>query len=100
MKIRKEPLQYLESIQHQIYNVTGGVERLIGGVVTTLVVIVSDLVLLLVILVGLMFVDPITSIGTFIVFAGIGFFSVIFDCEHPNIKHLVTIYTIPYGKNN
>jgi ATP-binding cassette, subfamily B, bacterial PglK len=37
------------------------------------VVIASDLVLLLVILIGLMLVDPVTSIGTFFVFTGIGF---------------------------
>jgi len=64
---------FSKSIQHQIYNVTSGVERLVGVVVTSLVVVASDLVLLLVILIGLMLVDPITSIGTFFVFTGIGF---------------------------
>ena len=64
---------FSKSIQHQIYNVTGGVEKLIGVVVTSLVVVASDLVLLLVILSGLMLVDPITSIGTFLVFTGIAF---------------------------
>jgi ABC-type multidrug transport system fused ATPase/permease subunit len=64
---------YSKPIQHQIYNVTGGVERLVGGAVTSLAMIASDLVLLLVILVGLMLVDPITSVGTFIVFTGIAF---------------------------
>jgi len=64
---------FSKSIQHQIYNVTDGVEKLIGGVVTSLVVVASDFVLLLVILVGLMLVDPITSIGTFFVFTGIAF---------------------------
>ena len=74
-KMLNRPVEkiFRNSIQHQIYNVTGGVERLIGGVVTSLVVIASDLVLLLVILIGLMLVDPITSIGTFIVFASIAF---------------------------
>ena len=64
---------FSKSIQHQIYNVTGGVERLVGGVVTSLVLISSDLVLLIVILAGLMLVDPITSVGTFIMFTGIAF---------------------------
>ena len=64
---------FSKSIQHQIYNVTGGIERLVGGAVTNLVVIASDLVLLLVMLIGLMLVDPVTSIGTFFVFTGIGF---------------------------
>ena len=65
---------YQNSIQHQIFNVTAGVENLTGGVVTSLVIIFSDLVLLLVILIGLMVVDPVTSVGTFIVFASIAYF--------------------------
>jgi ABC-type multidrug transport system fused ATPase/permease subunit len=74
-KMLNRPVEkiFSKSIQHQIYIVTSGVERLIGGVVTTLVVIASDLVLLIVILIGLMLVDPITSIGTFVVFSAIGF---------------------------
>ena len=74
-KMLNRPVEkiFSKSIQHQIYNVTRGVESLVGGAVTSLVVIVSDLVLLLVILIGLMLVDPVTSIGTFFVFAGIGF---------------------------
>jgi ABC-type bacteriocin/lantibiotic exporter with double-glycine peptidase domain len=74
-KMLNRPVEriYSKSIQHQIYNVTGGVERLVGGAVTNLVVIASDLVLLLVILIGLMLVDPVTSISTFFVFTGIGF---------------------------
>jgi len=64
---------FKNSIQHQIFIVTSGVEKLITGVITSLVIIISDLVLLLVMLIGLMLIDPITSIGTFIVFAGIGF---------------------------
>jgi ABC-type multidrug transport system fused ATPase/permease subunit len=79
---------FRNSIQHQIYNVTGGVERLISGVVTSLVVIASDLVLLLVILIGLMLVDPITSIGTFIVFAGIAF--MLYFLLHKRVANLST----------
>ena len=72
-KMLNRPVEkiFSKSIQHQIYNVTGGVERLVGYVVTSLVFIASDLVLILVILVGLMLVDPITSIGTFFIFSGI-----------------------------
>ena len=74
-KMLNRPVEkiFSKSIQHQIYNVTDGVEKLVGGAVTSLVVIASDLVLLLVILIGLMLVDPVTSIGTFFVFTGIGF---------------------------
>ena len=72
-KMLNRPVEkiFSKSIQHQIYNVTSGVERLIGSAVTSLVVIASDLVLLLVILIGLMLVDPVISIGTFFVFTGI-----------------------------
>jgi ABC-type multidrug transport system fused ATPase/permease subunit len=74
-KMLNQPVEkiFSKSIQHQIYIFTRGVETLIGGVVTSLVVIASDFVLLLVLLIGLMLVDPITSIGTFFVFAGIAF---------------------------
>ena len=74
-KMLNQPVEKIFStpIQHQIYNVTNGVERLIGGAVTNLVVIASDLVLLLVILCGLMLVDPITSFGTLVVFTAIAF---------------------------
>jgi len=74
-KMLNRPVEriFSRSIQHQIYNVTGGVERLVGSVVTSLILIASDLVLLLVILFGLMLVDPITSLGTFVVFTGIAF---------------------------
>ena len=53
-KMLNRPVEkiFKNSIQHQIYNVTTGVERLIGGVVSSLVVITSDLVLLIVILSG------------------------------------------------
>jgi ABC-type multidrug transport system fused ATPase/permease subunit len=74
-KMLNRPVEriFSKSIQHQIYNVTIGVERLVGGAVTSLVVIASDVALLLVILIGLMLVDPVTSIGTFFVFTGIGY---------------------------
>jgi ABC-type multidrug transport system fused ATPase/permease subunit len=74
-KMLNRPVEriFSKSIQHQIHNVTGGVESLVGGAVTSLVVIASDLILLLVILIGLMLVDPVTSIGTFFVFTAIGY---------------------------
>ena len=74
-KMLNRPVEkiFSKSIQHQIYSVTNGVESLVSGAITNLVVIASDLVLLLVILIGLMLVDPVTSIGTFFIFTGIGF---------------------------
>jgi ABC-type multidrug transport system fused ATPase/permease subunit len=89
-KMLNRPVEkiYSKSIQHQIYNVTGGVERLVGGVVTSLVVIAADLVLLLVMIVGLMAVDPITSVGTFMVFTGIGF--LLYFLLHKRVANLTT----------
>jgi ABC-type multidrug transport system fused ATPase/permease subunit len=75
-KMLNRPIEkiYRNSIQHQIFIVTFGVEKLTFGVVTSLVIIFSDLALLLVILIGLMVVDPVTSVGTFLVFALIAYF--------------------------
>jgi len=89
-KMLNRPVEkiYSKSIQHQIYNVTRGVESLVGGAVTSLVVIASDLVLLLVMIVGLMVVDPITSVGTFIVFTGIGF--LLYFLLHKRVTNLTT----------
>ena len=72
-KMLNRPVEKIfnKSIQHQIYNVTRGVENLVLGVITNLILIASDTVLLLVILTGLMLVDPLTSIGTFFIFAAI-----------------------------
>ena len=89
-KMLNRPVEkiYGKSIQHQIYNVTGGVAELVGGVVTSLVVIAADVVLLLVMIVGLMAVDPITSVGTFIVFTGIGF--LLYFLLHKRVANLTT----------
>jgi ABC-type bacteriocin/lantibiotic exporter with double-glycine peptidase domain len=74
-KMLNRPVEkiFSKSIQQQIYNVTTGVENLVAGVITNLVIIASDFVLLLVILSGLMWVDPLTSVSTFFVFTGIAF---------------------------
>jgi len=74
-KMLNRPVEkiYSKSIQNQIYNVTYGVEKLVGGVITNLVIIVADVVLLFVILCGLMLVDPLTSIGTLFTFTAIAF---------------------------
>jgi len=70
-KMFNRPVEKLfdQSIQHQIFNVNNGVATLINGVVASLVVVTSDMALLLVILFGLFAVDPMTSIGTLIVFS-------------------------------
>jgi len=89
-KMLNRPVEkiFSKSIQHQIYNVTVGVETLVGSAITSLVVIASDSVLLLVILAGLMIVDPITSVGTFFVFTGIGF--LLYFLLHKRVANLST----------
>jgi len=89
-KMLNRPVEkiYGNSIQHQIYNVTGGVGVLVGGVITSLVVIAADLVLVLVMIVGLMAVDPITSVGTLMVFTGIGF--LLYFLLHKRVANLTT----------
>jgi len=89
-KMLNRPVEkiYSKSIQHQIYNVTGGVENLVGGVITSLVVIAADLVLLLVMIFGLMAVDPISSVGTFVVFTGIGI--LLYFLLHKRVANITT----------
>lgn len=59
--------------QEILYSVTRGVEFITLQVLATSVALVSDISLLFVMGVGLLIVDPITAIGTFLVFAVIGF---------------------------
>jgi ABC-type multidrug transport system fused ATPase/permease subunit len=60
--------------QETLYAVTKGVELVVLQVLATLVVLVSDLSLLLVLAIGLLLVDPVTAIGTFLIFMIIGYF--------------------------
>ena len=60
------------TIQETIYSVTTGVVAVTLGVVGTLVAIIADVSLLLVMASGLLFVDPIVAISTFILFSGVG----------------------------
>lgn len=59
--------------QDTLFSVTRGVDFITLQVLATSVVLVSDVSLLLVMGVGLFVVDPITAIGTFLIFAIIGF---------------------------
>jgi ABC-type multidrug transport system fused ATPase/permease subunit len=59
--------------QETAYAVTRGVEFITLQVLATSVVLVSDISLMLVMGVGLLVVDPVTAIGSFVVFAAIGF---------------------------
>ena len=61
------------SIQEQIYGITSGVTTITVGILGNIVNLVSDLSLLLILAVGLFFVDVTIAISTFLVFAVIGY---------------------------
>jgi ABC-type multidrug transport system fused ATPase/permease subunit len=58
--------------QETVYAVTIGVSLITLQVLATSVVLLADLALLLIMAVGLFIVDPLTSIGTFVIFFAIG----------------------------
>ncbi len=59
--------------QETLYSVTRGVEYITLQVLAVAVVLASDISLLLIMGIGLLIVDPITAVGTFLVFGAIGF---------------------------
>lgn len=64
----------LRTTHEILYAVTRGVDFIMLEVLATSIVLVSDVALLLIMAVGLFFVDPITAMCTFLVFAAIGYF--------------------------
>lgn len=74
-KLLNMPITYISQkpTQERLFALTTGVSNLTVGVFTNLVLIVSDSALLLILLTGLLIVDPSTSILTFGGFALVGF---------------------------
>ena len=74
-KLFAQPLQKVQerSLQQTMYSLTAGVNSITVGVLGTAVSLIADSSLLLVIAVGLIFVDIIVALSTFIIFAAIGF---------------------------
>jgi len=62
-----------QSIQQTIYASTSGVVAVTLGVVGTAVSLIADASLLVVLALGLLFVDPIIALCTFMLFSGVGF---------------------------
>jgi ABC-type multidrug transport system fused ATPase/permease subunit len=60
--------------QETVYAVTTGVERIVLQVLATAVVWIADLALLVVMMIGLLVVDPVTAVSTFWVFLLVGYF--------------------------
>jgi ABC-type multidrug transport system fused ATPase/permease subunit len=60
-----------KTIQQTIYSVTQGVVTITVGVLGISISLIADSALILVMAVGLFYVDPVISVGTFLVFASI-----------------------------
>lgn len=75
-KLLSQPLLLVQSrtTQETVYAVTTGVERIVLQVLATTVVWIADLSLLLIMIVGLLLVDPITAVATLLVFSMIAYF--------------------------
>jgi ABC-type multidrug transport system fused ATPase/permease subunit len=75
-RLLSQPLLQVQArtTQETVYAVTTGVERIVLQVLATGVVWIADFSLLLIMIVGLLVVDPITAIATFLVFSVIAYF--------------------------
>ena len=75
-RLLSQPLLIVQSrtTQETVYAVTTGVERIVLQVLATAVVWVADLALLVVMMIGLLVVDPVTAVSTFFVFLLVGYF--------------------------
>lgn len=75
-KLLSQPLMLVQSrtTQETVYAVTTGVERIVLQVLATSVVWIADLSLLVIMIIGLLVIDPITAIATFLVFSLVAYF--------------------------
>ena len=76
----------MRTTQETLYAVTGGVVIITLGILATAVIFVSDAALLIIMALGLFVVDPITALGTFLIFALIG--SALYRSMHVKAKTL------------
>ena len=60
-----------KSLQENIYMVTGGVGNIISGILGSLTAIIADFALVIVLIIGLFYIDPLVSILTILIFGGI-----------------------------
>jgi ATP-binding cassette, subfamily B, bacterial PglK len=74
-KVLSQPLIKVQSksMQQTLYGVTTGVESVIVGVLNTTVLIISDISLLIILVIGLFFVDSVVAVSTLVVFSSIGY---------------------------
>jgi ABC-type multidrug transport system fused ATPase/permease subunit len=74
-RLLSQPLLVVQArtTQETLFAVTRGVEIITLQILATAVVLASDISLLLLMLIGLLVINPVTAIGTFIIFSIIGF---------------------------
>lgn len=79
-KLLSQPLLKIQSrsSQETVYAVTIGVERIVLQVIATSTVWVADLALLIVIVIGLLIINPITAISSILVFSIVGYILYLF----------------------
>ena len=75
-RLLSQPLLIVQSrtTQEMLYSVTIGVERIVIQVLASSVVWVSDFSLLVVLVIGILTLDPVTGVATIFIFSTIGFF--------------------------
>ena len=75
-RLLSQPLLLVQSrtTQETVYAVTTGVERVVLQVLATGVVWIADLSLLMIMIIGLLVIDPITAVATFLVFSLVAHF--------------------------
>jgi len=60
-----------KSLQENIYMVTGGVGNIISGILGSLTAMIADFALVIVLIIGLFYIDPLVSVLTILIFGGI-----------------------------
>jgi ABC-type multidrug transport system fused ATPase/permease subunit len=73
-KLLGQPLQKVQerSMQQTLYSLTEGVNSITVGVLGTSVMLIADISLLFVIAIGLIYVDIVVALSTFVIFSAIG----------------------------
>lgn len=74
-KLLSQPLQIIQqrTMQQNLFAITSGVSTITLGVLGTGVALVSDVSLLIIMMIGLLLIDPTIAMSTLIVFGGIGY---------------------------
>lgn len=74
-KLLSQPLQIIQqrTMQQNLFAITSGVSTITLGVLGAGVALVSDISLLVIMMIGLLLIDPTIAVSTLLVFGGIGY---------------------------